>query len=113
VRSGRKCKTRHRRWILQNSFGIHQISQQIVPSQHSNSIWSAQSSLARHKLSWRAQANRKVFHEECDSKYATNIKQLIKESILETKMWGKHTHISKVVDKNSTPSEIKRLMCVA
>ena len=29
------------------------------------------------------------------------------------KMWGKHAHISEVVDKDSTPSEIKRLIKVA
>ncbi len=28
-------------------------------------------------------------------------------------MWGNHTHISEVVDKDSTPGEIKRLMSVA
>ncbi len=30
-----------------------------------------------------------------------------------TKMWGKHAHVSKVIDKNSTPSKIKRLIKVA
>jgi hypothetical protein len=56
-----------------------------------------------NKFIWRAQANRKVFHVECDHKYATNIKplaQLAKESNLVTKMWGKYVHISKVVDKD-------------
>ncbi len=28
-------------------------------------------------------------------------------------MWGKHAHVSEVVDKESTPSEIKRLIKVA
>jgi hypothetical protein len=68
------------------------------------------------KMSWRAQAaNRKAFHLECDSRFAANIKkltQLVKESNRVTKMWGKHAHISKVVDKDSTPSEIKRLIKV-
>jgi hypothetical protein len=52
---------------------------------------------------------------ECDRRYATNIKrltQLVKGSNLVTKMQGKHA-ISKVVDKDSTPGEIKRLMRVA
>ncbi len=30
-----------------------------------------------------------------------------------TKIWGTHAHISEVVDKDSTPSEIKRLIKVA
>jgi hypothetical protein len=67
-------------------------------------------------MSWRAQANWKAFHLECNCQFASNIKkltQLAKESNLVTKMWGKHTHISKVVDKDSTPSEIKRLIKVA
>jgi hypothetical protein len=37
----------------------------------------------------------------------------MKESNLVTKMWGRHTQISKVVDKDLTPSEIKHLMHVA
>jgi hypothetical protein len=68
------------------------------------------------KMSWRAQANRKAFHLECNRRLAANIKkltQLAKESNLVTQMWGKHTHISKVVDKDSTSSEIKRLIKVA
>jgi hypothetical protein len=68
------------------------------------------------KMSWWAQANRKAFHLECDRRFAANIKkltQLVKEFDLVTKMWGKHTHISEVVDKDSTPSEIKRLIKVA
>jgi hypothetical protein len=68
------------------------------------------------KMSWWAQANWKAFHLECDRRFAANIKkltQLAKESDLVTKMWGKHAHISEVVDKDSTPSEIKRLIKVA
>jgi hypothetical protein len=68
------------------------------------------------KLSWRVQANQEVYHVECDRCYAANIKQLAqvaKEANMVTKMWGKHTHVSKVIDKNSTPSEIKRLIKVA
>ncbi len=30
-----------------------------------------------------------------------------------TKMWGKHAHVSEVVDKSSTPSKIKRLIKVS
>ncbi len=66
-------------------------------------------------MSWRAQSNQKAFHLECDRWFAANIKkltQLAKESDLVTKMWGKHAHISEVVDKDSTPSEIKRLIKV-
>jgi hypothetical protein len=68
------------------------------------------------KLSWRVQANRKVYHIECDRLYAANIKQrtqVAKETNMDTKMWGKHAHVSKVVDKNSTPSKIKQLIKVA
>jgi hypothetical protein len=64
-----------------------------------------------NKLSWKAQANR-VFHAECDSLYAKDIKrlaQIVKEANIVKDICGKHTHISKVVDKDSTPSEIRRL----
>jgi len=37
---------------------------------------------------------------------------MVKENNLMTKMWEKHAHISEVVDKESTPSEIKRLIKV-
>ena len=66
------------------------------------------------KMSWRVQSNRKAFHLECDCRFAANIKkltQLAKESDLVTR--GKHAHISEVVNKDSTPSEIKRLIKVA
>jgi hypothetical protein len=62
------------------------------------------------KLSWRVQANWKVFHIECNRRFAADIKhlaQVAKEANMVTKMWGKHAHVSKVVDKNSTPSKIK------
>ena len=68
------------------------------------------------KMSWRVQSNRKAFHLECDRRYAADIKkltQMAKENNLVEKMWGKHAHISEVVDKESTPSEIKRLIKVA
>jgi hypothetical protein len=66
-------------------------------------------------MSWRAQANWKAFHLECDHRFTVDIKKLnqfAKESNLVTKMWGKHAHISEVVDKDSTSSEIKRLIKV-
>jgi hypothetical protein len=48
--------------------------------------------------------------------FAAEIKkltQLAKEADLLAKMWGKHAHMSKVVDKDSTPSKIKQLIKVA
>jgi hypothetical protein len=69
-----------------------------------------------NKLSWRMQANRKVVHVECDRCFATDIKclaQLAKDYKLVSEMWGKHTHVSKVVDKDSTPSKIKHLAGIA
>jgi hypothetical protein len=68
------------------------------------------------KLSWRVQANRKVFHVECDQRFATDINhlaQLARDYKLVSEMWGKHTHVSEVVDKDSTPSKIKHLGHVA
>ena len=38
---------------------------------------------------------------------------MAKENNLVTKMWGKHAHVSEVIDKESTPSKIKRLVKVA
>ncbi len=69
-----------------------------------------------NKLSWKAQVNRKAYHVECDSRYLAEIKrltQLAKESNIGKELWGKHAHASEVVDKDSTPSEIKRLIRVA
>ncbi len=69
-----------------------------------------------NKLSWRVQANHKVYHVECHRRFATDIKwltQVSKEAGFVTKMWGKHAHVSEVVDKSSTPSEIKRLIKVS
>jgi hypothetical protein len=66
-----------------------------------------------NKLSWTAQANRKVYHVECDRCYATKIvrlAQFAKESKLVSEMWVKHGHVSKIIDKDSTPSKNKRLM---
>jgi hypothetical protein len=69
-----------------------------------------------NELSWRVQANRKVLHVECNKKYASNIKCLMhyaQECGLVEEFWGQHAHISKVVDKGSSPSKIKRLIKVA
>ena len=69
-----------------------------------------------NKLSWRAQANRKAFHVECNRHAAGELKclfQLAKDANFVCEMWGKHAHISEVVDTNSTPSEIKRLLSVS
>ncbi len=52
---------------------------------------------------------------ECNRRFAANLKkptQLSKEADLVTKMGGKHAHISEVVNKDSTPSEIKQLIKV-
>jgi hypothetical protein len=67
------------------------------------------------KMGWRAQANWKAFHLEFNCQFAANIKKLTqwgKESNLVPKIWGKHAHIGEVVNKDSTPSEIKRLIKV-
>jgi hypothetical protein len=69
-----------------------------------------------NKLSWRVQANRKLFHVKCNHCFTTDVKrlaQLAKDYKLVSEMWGKHTHVSKVVDKDSTPSKIERLVQVA
>ncbi len=53
---------------------------------------------------------------EFDHRFATDIKrlaQVAKEANFVTKMWGKHAHVSKVVDKSLTPSKIKRLIKVS
>jgi hypothetical protein len=68
------------------------------------------------KLIWRAQASWMVLHVECDCRFADEIKQLsqfTKKADLVTEMWGKHAHVSKVIDKDSTPSKIKQLLKVA
>jgi hypothetical protein len=75
-----------------------------------NSKFNGQDISNYSKLSWRVQANQKVYHIECNHRYAAGIKwlaQVAKEANIVTKMWGKHAHVSKVIDKNSTPSEIK------
>jgi hypothetical protein len=69
-----------------------------------------------NKISWKSQVNRKAYHVECDSCYLAEIKrltQLAKESNIVKEMWGKHAHVSKVVDKDSTSSKIKCLIRVS
>jgi hypothetical protein len=69
-----------------------------------------------NKLSWRVQVNRKVLQVECDKKFANRIKCLMhyaKECSLVEEFWGRHAHISKVVNKESSPSKIKILIKVA
>ncbi len=69
-----------------------------------------------NKLSWWIQTNRKVYHIECDHCFAKDIQHLMhyaKELDLVTKYWGCQAHVSKVVDKSSSPSKIKRLIQVA
>jgi hypothetical protein len=54
------------------------------------------------KLSWRVQANCKVYHMECNCKFATDIKrlaQVAKEANFVSKTWGKHAHITEVVNE--------------
>ncbi len=66
-----------------------------------------------NKLSWWVQANRKVYHVECDRHFAKDIQCLMhyaKELDLVTKYLGRYTHVSKVVDKSLLPSKIKRLI---
>ncbi len=53
---------------------------------------------------------------DCNHCFATDIKrltQVAKEVNFVTKMWDKHAHVSKLVDKSSTPSKIKQLIKVS
>ncbi len=68
-----------------------------------------------NKLSWWVQVNRKVYHVECDRRFSKDIQRLMhyaKELDLVTKYWGCHAHVDKVMDKSSSPSEIKCLIQV-
>jgi hypothetical protein len=54
------------------------------------------------KLPWKVQANRKVLHVECNKNFASNVKRLVqyaKECGIVEEFWGRHAHISEVVDK--------------
>jgi hypothetical protein len=67
------------------------------------------------KYLWGAQSNRKVFHVNCEKQVAQDIKRLVqyaKEFGLIKKMWGRHAHVSKVVDKAPSNSKIKQLVKV-
>ncbi len=69
-----------------------------------------------NKLSWRVQANWKVYHVECDSQFAKDIQCLMhysKEMGLVAKSWGHQAHVSEVVDKSLSPSKIRCLVQVA
>jgi hypothetical protein len=53
---------------------------------------------------------------ECDSQFAKDIQWLMhyaKEMGLVAKFWGRHAHVSEVVDKLSSPSKIRCLVQVA
>jgi hypothetical protein len=53
---------------------------------------------------------------ECDSRFAKDIQRLMhyaKEMGLVAKFWGRHAHVSEVVDTLSSPSNIRRLVQVA
>ncbi len=111
-----RLKQWHRNMSQWSSFLIQMIFHPIVPCWQLNSAFKYQDALYFDKLTWKAQANRKVFQVECNSRYAKDIKklaQIAKNSNLVKDVWGKHTYISKVVDKDSTPSKIRRLLCVA
>jgi hypothetical protein len=52
-----------------------------------------------NKLSWWVQANRKVYHVECDRRFTKDIQRLMhyaKELDLVTKYWGRHAHVIEV-----------------
>ena len=69
-----------------------------------------------NKLSWWVQANRNVYHVECDSRFAKEIQRLMhyaKKMGLVTKFWRGHAHVSEVVDKLSSTSKIRCLIQVA
>ena len=62
------------------------------------------------KLPYHVKENRKVLHIETDPKDEAYLKELIqfaKESKVLTLFLGKRARLSKVMDKDSTPGEIK------
>jgi hypothetical protein len=68
-----------------------------------------------NKLSWWVQANWKVYHVECDCCFSKDIQHLMhyaKDLDLVTKYWGRHAHVSEVVEKSSSPRKIKHLIQV-
>jgi hypothetical protein len=69
-----------------------------------------------NKLSERVQANWKVYHVECDRCFAKDIQRLMhyaKEMGQVAKFWGRHAHVSEVVDKSSSPRKIRCLVQIA
>ncbi len=69
-----------------------------------------------NKLPWLAQQNHKVYHVECDKRARSDLRRLIqyaKEFKMVRNMWGRHAHVSEVVDKTLSHSDIKRLVKVA
>jgi hypothetical protein len=71
---------------------------------------------SHNKLSWLVQANQKVYHVECDNRFAKGILRLMhyaKEMGLVAKCWRCHAHVSEVVDKSSSPGKIRCLVQVA
>ena len=69
-----------------------------------------------NKLEYRVSNNRRAYHVECNKRFSVAIKrltQLAKEFHIVTDYWGRHAHVSKVADSESTPSKIKSLCQVA
>jgi hypothetical protein len=69
-----------------------------------------------NKLEWQVQNNRKVYHVECNKRFALGVKrlaQLAKDFNIVEEWWGKHAHVLEVCDKDSTSSKVKRLCRVA
>jgi hypothetical protein len=69
-----------------------------------------------NRLSHRAQYARKSWNLEVATKHAAKMKRLVqmaKEYGIVEQYWGWHTHVSKVMDQNSTPQEAKRQVDVA
>ena len=65
---------------------------------------------------WKIQANRKVLHLDVVKGETTFIEKLIevaKENKYFEQMWGKKVHVSKVVGKDTSAVEIKRLINVS
>ncbi len=69
-----------------------------------------------NKLEHQVSNNRRAYHVKCNKKFSAAIKrltQLAKEFHIVTDYWGRHAHVSKVADSESTPSKIKSLCQVA
>ncbi len=71
---------------------------------------------AFNRLGHHAQQACKSWHLEVDRKHAAKIKGLVqcaKEYGCVAELWGNHTHLSEVTDKNSTAREAKQQVDVA